>query len=476
MHYMRVESRKDTLWLQTLKNWSRWTRLNSTPEGSMQRKCWRRWKVTNFESPAADGTVKIPGGDQRLRTCTLIRDGLERGEEQEVLRGESDGLSSPNPLQEDSTRGRAMRKPKLTSGLSREISFFAIFWTQSQTVHAERRIIPHSDEVHRRYQINTYITGCNVGETDWWLWERGWRERIIRRMDRPHKIHFIERKSTWRIYMVRERLQSGAHVIPMPQAMKISDAKAAVEKMRKTQDNTCMTADESQKQKEVIEEARNEGRTVHFASLMDLCHLKNSELEPKFQKYKGRVVLRGDIVKEWLWILCRIYRTRTISITNDGSKVMDIISRLPGCGGQAADAVSANTQVKMEDVPKLLKIPKSECPDIWIRLPRHKWPIMVQYGRPSCSSWKKSVRSSFGRTLVGMAIRESSMRTRLAKSSKLVNREQRLFLSVYVDDIKLAGKKQNIDPMWKLLNKEVDLGEPASFLDHVIFGMHSKRV
>ena len=24
--------------------------------------------------------------------------------------------------------------------------------------------------------------------------------------------------------------------------------------------------------------------------------------------------------------------------------------------------------------PKLLKIPNSECPDIWIRLPRHKWP------------------------------------------------------------------------------------------------------
>ena len=28
----------------------------------------------------------------------------------------------------------------------------------------------------------------------------------------------------------------------------------------------------------------------------------------------------------------------------------------------------------MEDAPKLLKIPKSECPNIWIRLPRHKWP------------------------------------------------------------------------------------------------------
>ena len=51
-----------------------------------------------------------------------------------------------------------------------------------------------------------------------------------------------------------------------------------------------------------------------------------------------------------------------------------------------------------------------------------------------------------------------------------VHREKGLFLSVYVDDIKLAGKKQNLDPMWKVLNKEVDLGEPTSFLDHVYFG------
>ena len=56
------------------------------------------------------------------------------------------------------------------------------------------------------------------------------------------------------------------------------------------------------------------------------------------------------------------------------AKIMDVIARLPGCDGQAADAVSAYTQVKMEDAHKLLKIPESECPDIWIRLSRHKWP------------------------------------------------------------------------------------------------------
>ena len=81
------------------------------------------------------------------------------------------------------------------------------------------------------------------------------------------------------------------------------------------------------------------------------------------------------------------------------AKIMDIISRLPGCDGQAADAVSAYTQVKMEDAHKLLKIPKSECPDIWIRLPRHKWP-------KSWSSMEDPVvpleRNLYGHPLAGL--------------------------------------------------------------------------
>ena len=56
-----------------------------------------------------------------------------------------------------------------------------------------------------------------------------------------------------------------------------------------------------------------------------------------------------------------------------------------------------------------------------------------------------------------------------------VHREKGLFLSVYVDDIKLAGKKHNIDPMWKVLNKEVDLEEPTSFLDHVFLGCTQRQ-
>ena len=55
-----------------------------------------------------------------------------------------------------------------------------------------------------------------------------------------------------------------------------------------------------------------------------------------------------------------------------------------------------------------------------------------------------------------------------------VIREEGLFLSVYVDDIKLAGTKQNIGLTWNILMKDVDLGEPTSFLDYVYFGLQSK--
>ena len=108
--------------------------------------------------------------------------------------------------------------------------------------------------------------------------------------------------------------------------------------------------------------------------MMDLSHVKNSKLEPQYHKYKGRNVLRGDIVKADSGSYAVFTEQGSSASQMKAAKVMDIISRLPGCAGQAADAVSADTQVKMEDAPTLVKIPKSECPDIWIRPPKHKRP------------------------------------------------------------------------------------------------------
>ena len=41
---------------------------------------------------------------------------------------------------------------------------------------------------------------------------------------------------------------------------------------------------------------------------------------------------------------------------------------------------------------------------------------------------------------------------------------------MYVDDIELAGKTENVEPTWKILMKDIDLGEPTSFLDQKYMG------
>ena len=90
---------------------------------------------------------------------------------------------------------------------------------------------------------------------------------------------------------------------------------------------------------------------------MDICHFKNAELEAQHQKHKGRVVPRRDVVKDDSGSYAVFTEQRSSASQMTAAKIMDIISRLPGCAGQAADAVSAYTQVKMEDAPKLSKIP-----------------------------------------------------------------------------------------------------------------------
>ena len=104
----------------------------------------------------------------------------------------------------------------------------------------------------------------------------------------------------------------------------------------------------------MIDEARTSGATVHFASSTDICHLINAELEAKHKKYKGRVVFRGDIVKDDSGSYAVFTEQGSSASQMTAAKIMDIISRLPGFDGQAADAVSAYTQVKMEDAHKLL--------------------------------------------------------------------------------------------------------------------------
>ena len=104
---------------------------------------------------------------------------------------------------------------------------------------------------------------------------------------------------------------------------------------------------------------------------------------------------------------------------------------------------------KWKMLARLLNIPKSECPDIWIRLPRHKWP-------KSWSSMEDPVvpleRTLYGHPLAGLLWEWQFEKVLLKHGWEkipnweclFVHREKGLFLSVFVDDIKIGWKEIKI--------------------------------
>ena len=246
----------------------------------------------------------------------------------------------------------------------------------------------------------------------------------------------------------------------MLQAMKIPDAKAAVDKdWTKLETIPAWQLEKVKSKKEVswAQKKREES---------PLCHI---------DRHVGRDVLRADIVED---------DPRVAVFSEQGSicVTMTVIARLPDCDGQAADAVSACTPVTLEDAPRLLKFPKLDCPYIyiWIRLPRHKWPeSLSNVEDPVVSVERNMYGHPLARLLWERQFEKILLKCGWEKVSDweclFVHRQKGLFLSVYADDIKLTGKTQNIHPMWKVLNKEVDLGEPTSFLDHVYLGCTQRQ-
>ena len=56
-----------------------------------------------------------------------------------------------------------------------------------------------------------------------------------------------------------------------------------------------------------------------------------------------------------------------------------------------------------------------------------------------------------------------------------MNQKRGQSLSTCVDDIKQAGQTVNIEPTWKILMEDLDLGELTSFLDHENLGYTQKE-
>ena len=96
-----------------------------------------------------------------------------------------------------------MRKLRMIFGLLREISFIAITWNPESNCTCREKnhfTFRWSTSTLQDWHIHHY-TYC--WKTDWWLLERGGRKRIVRCVDRIHKICSPKGKATGRRHMVR---------------------------------------------------------------------------------------------------------------------------------------------------------------------------------------------------------------------------------------------------------------------------------
>ena len=201
---------------------------------------------------------------------------------------------------------------------------------------------------------------------------------------------------------------------------------------------------------------------------MDLCHLKNAQLEKKkHQKYKGQVVLRGDIVKD-------DSSSYAVFAQQDSSASQVIAAKTSGNRFKVT-RMRRNKQRTQYLVLLTLKL-------VWKMLQncckfQNRNVQIFEYvyhdtnGLSRGPVWKTQsflLNESLSVNLWQDCYGKSNLRKIGWSTVGDVPNWECCSYTVMKDcaylcmaDIKLAGKKDNINPMWRVLNEEVDLGEPT---------------
>ena len=130
-------------------------------------------------------------------------------------------------------------------------------------------------------------------------------------------------------------------------------------------------------------------KTIHFANFMT-CII--SKIRSWTSKSKNTIdeSCYGAISVEMDLGITQHFGARASASHMTAAKVMDVISRLPGCSGRASDAVSAYTQTESKDAPELLKMTRGECLTISISLPTTRRPKSWILNQNQLFRWKET--------------------------------------------------------------------------------------
>ena len=199
--------------------------------------------------------------------------------------------------------------------------------------------------------------------------------------------------------------------------------------------------------------------------------MKNSEGPADLQKYKGRVCFRGDTVKDQEGMLAIFQELSACPTTIHTTNSAIAYGSLPGHACETADAVRAYIQCDLKSVHQT-----------WVRIPRELWPPSwaergfkapmcllrkALYGHPeSGGHWERhltaAVVSVGGKPVPG-------------HPSSYWWADARMLLTVYVDDLLLAGPIGGHKAIWEALRAHpINIDPPAS-LSRFLGRSHVKR-
>ena len=156
--------------------------------------------------------------------------------------------------------------------------------------------------------------------------------------------------------------------------------------------------------KQVLLEAQKETR-------MDICHLKYAELDSKLQKYQGRVVLRGDTVKDDSGV-CAVFIEQGSSASQmTTAKAMDDNARPLDCDGKQLTLYPHALKSKWRTLRHFSTFRSQDVQMYGYVSTTQVAKVMVEHWRPCGSFWAKFVRSPTCWLLVGKTVRGSSIGT-----------------------------------------------------------------
>ena len=213
--------------------------------------------------------------------------------------------------------------------------------------------------------------------------------------------------------------------------------------------------------------ARNSNIKIHVADLLTLCGIKHYELEPSQWTYKGRVVYRGDRIRDTDGNIILFQETATSPTAIIALQITLWFGLRADHIVTCSDAVQAFLQTWLDKDDWTLVILPVELwkPEWKTRFgDSAKLAVRLQkslYGHPMAGKWWQQFLTSCVVSLGGIELQEHPsnfvFRWNPSKHGGNVDQDFVLLLNVYVDDLTLSGHRCCHESFWKALSSKVKL-------------------